>query len=59
MRDVEPVQYRIRIGVTGHGTLADPAVVTGAVKKALDAEVEKLFPEESRKNKSYASFCKV
>jgi hypothetical protein len=48
MADFEPIPYRIRIGVTGHRKLDDPAAVEALVKKAVDAEVEKLFPEEAR-----------
>jgi len=48
MADFEPIPYRIRIGVTGHRKLDDSAAVEALVKQAIDAEVEKLFPEESR-----------
>lgn len=50
MADFEVIPYRIRIGVTGHRKLDDPAAVQAMVKKAIDAEVEKLFSEESRQN---------
>ena len=50
MADFESIPYRIRIGVTGHRKLDNPAAVQALVKKAIDAEVEKLFPEESRRN---------
>jgi hypothetical protein len=50
MADFESIPYRIRIGVTGHRKLDDPATMQALVKKAIDAEVEKLFPEESRRN---------
>ena len=50
MPDFESIPYRIRIGVTGHRKLDDPAAMQALVKKAIDAEVEKLFPEESRQN---------
>ena len=50
MPDFEPIPYRIRIGVTGHRKLDDPAAMQATVKKAIDAEVEKLFPEASRQN---------
>ncbi len=50
MADFEPIPYRVRIGVTGHRKLDDPAVVQATVKKAIDCEIEKLFPEESRQN---------
>lgn len=49
MADFESIPYRIRIGVTGHRKLDDPAAMQALVKKAIDAEVEKLFPEESRR----------
>src|SRR6266851_6471536 len=45
----EPIPYRIRIGVTGHRKLDDPVAMQAMVKKAIDAEVEKLFPKESRR----------
>jgi len=50
MADFEPIAYRIRIGVTGHRKLDDPAVVQAAAKRAIDAEVEKLFPEKTRQD---------
>ncbi len=50
MADFESIPYRIRIGVTGHRKLDDPVAMQALVKKAIDAEVEKLFPEESRRN---------
>jgi hypothetical protein len=50
MPDFEPIPYRIRIGVTGHRKLDDPAAVQAIVKRAIDMEVEKLFPEESRQS---------
>src|ERR1022692_3253799 len=50
MADFELIPYRIRIGVTGHRKLDDPAALQALVKKAIDAEVEKFFPEESRRN---------
>ena len=50
MPDFEPIPYRIRIGVTGHRKLDDHALVLATVKRAIDAEVENLFPEESRQN---------
>ena len=50
MDDFESISYRIRIGVTGHRKLNDPAAMQVLVKKAIDAEVEKLFPEEPRHN---------
>lgn len=50
MFDFEPVPYRIRIGVTGHRKLDDPAAVETMVKKAIDAEVKNLFSEASRRD---------
>jgi hypothetical protein len=50
MPDFEPTPYRIRIGVTGHRKLNDPAAMQVLVKKAIDAEVEKLLPKDSRQN---------
>jgi hypothetical protein len=50
MADFEPFPYRIRIGVAGHRKLDDPAAVQVLVKRAIDTEVEKLFPEDSRQN---------
>lgn len=47
--DFESIQYRIRIGVTGHRRLDDPVAMQALVKKAIDAEVEALIPEESRR----------
>jgi hypothetical protein len=48
MADFESIPYRIRIGVTGHRKVGDPAAMQALVKKAIDYEVEKLFPEKSR-----------
>ena len=48
MAGFEAIPYRIRIGVTGHRKLEDPAAVQALVKKAIDTEIEKLFPEESK-----------
>lgn len=50
MAEFESIPYRIRIGVTGHRVLDDPLAMQTVVKKAIDAEVEKLFPEEARQN---------
>src|ERR1035437_1837714 len=49
MPDFEAIPYRIRIGVTGHRKLDNPAAVQALVKKAIDTEIEKLFPEKSKK----------
>jgi hypothetical protein len=49
MANFEPIPYRIRIGVTGHRKLDDPTAMQMLVKKAIDAEVERLITEESRK----------
>jgi hypothetical protein len=48
--DIESIPYRIRIGVTGHRKLDDPAAVEALVKKAIKAEVEGLLAGESRRN---------
>jgi hypothetical protein len=48
MAEFEAIPQRIRIGVTGHRRLDDPAEVKALVKKAIDAEVERLLPEEWR-----------
>jgi len=50
MPDFEPIPYRIRIGVTGHRRLDDPVAMQATVGKAIDAEVEKLFPPQSRQD---------
>ena len=42
------IPQRIRIGVTGHRKLDDPAAVEALVKKAIDAEAGNLLPEEWR-----------
>jgi hypothetical protein len=46
----EPIPYRIRIGVTGHRKLGNPEVIQAAAKRAIDCELEKLFPEKMREN---------
>jgi len=48
MADFEAIPYRIRIGVTGHRKLEDPVALQALVKKAIDTEIEKLFPETSK-----------
>ncbi len=48
MADFETIPYSIRIGVTGHRKLEDPVAVQALVKKAIDTELESLFPEESK-----------
>jgi hypothetical protein len=48
MGDFEAIPYRIRIGVTGHRSLGDPSAVQAAVKRAIDAEVQNLFPADSQ-----------
>jgi hypothetical protein len=50
MADFESIPYRIRIGVTGHRKLDDSIAMQAMVKKAIDTEVDKLFPEDSRRN---------
>ena len=49
MPDFEAIPYRIRIGVTGHRKLDNPTAVEALVKRAIDAEVEGLFPGDSRR----------
>jgi nucleoside 2-deoxyribosyltransferase len=44
----ESIPYRVRIGVTGHRKLDDPAAVEALVKQSIDAEVEGLLPEDAR-----------
>jgi hypothetical protein len=50
MANFEPIPYRIRIGVTGHRKLIEPAALQAVVRKAIDAEVEKLFHQKSRQS---------
>ena len=45
MDDFDPIPYRIRIGVTGHRNLHDPAAMEALVKKAIDAEWKNCFPK--------------
>jgi hypothetical protein len=45
---IESTPYRVRIGVTGHRKLDDPAAVEALVKKAIDAEIEGLLAENAR-----------
>lgn len=45
----ESIPYRVRIGVTGHRKLDNPAAVEALVKKSIDAEVEGLLPEDARR----------
>jgi hypothetical protein len=47
MAEIEPIPYRIRVGVTGHRRPDDAAVET-AVREALDAGIVGLFPPEAR-----------
>ena len=49
MADLEPLPRQIRIGVTGHRKLDDPAAMQALVKKAIDAEVCDLFPDDPRR----------
>jgi len=49
LADFEPIPYRIRIGVTGHRRLADPAAIEALVRNAIDGVVESLFPAESKR----------
>jgi hypothetical protein len=46
---IESISCRVRIGVTGHRKLGDPAAVETLVKKAIDAEVEGLLAEDARR----------
>ena len=48
MANFEALPYRVRIGVTGHRTLDNPAEVWAMVGKALANEIDDLFPEKSR-----------
>jgi len=48
LADLHPIPYRIRIGVTGHRVLEDPAGSLATVRQAIDTEVQKLFPEASQ-----------
>lgn len=48
MPDFDAIPYRICIGVTGHRKLDDPAAIQALVKNAIQTEVEKLFPKESK-----------
>jgi len=45
---VEPIPYRIRIGVTGHRSLPDPEVVMAAIKLTIDTKIDELFDPKSR-----------
>ena len=49
MTGIESIPCRIRIGVTGHRKLDDPAAVEALVKKALDTKIEGLLPEDARR----------
>ena len=42
------VSFRVRIGVTGHRRLDNPASLQAVVKQALDVEMPRLFRPESR-----------
>jgi hypothetical protein len=48
--DFIPIPDRIRIRVTGHRTLPDHAAIVALMKKGIDAEFERLFPGEPRRN---------
>lgn len=47
MNDFQPIPFRIRIGVTGHRSLPDPAAVEQQVRNFLDRELDGLFSAES------------
>jgi hypothetical protein len=38
-----PVPYRVRVGVTGHRSLRDPAAAAGRVREILESSVGRLF----------------
>lgn len=44
---IEPIPYRIRIGVTGHRKLSDEVATEAVVKKAIDSLLESLFSVSS------------
>lgn len=46
---IESIPYRVRIGVTGHRKLDDPAAMEALVKKAIDTEVEGLLAADARR----------
>lgn len=48
MADFEPLPYRLRIGVTGHRKLDNPARVRALVEQALATEIDGLFPQKAR-----------
>ncbi|MGA2170138.1 MAG: hypothetical protein ABSG62_18225 [Terracidiphilus sp.] len=50
MADLEAIPYRIRIGVTGHRKLDDPAALQALVKGAIETQVENLFPKKSKES---------
>jgi hypothetical protein len=50
MADFVPTPYRIRIGITGHRNLKDPAAIQVLVKQVIDTEIWKLFSEGSLRN---------
>lgn len=49
MAGLESIPRPIRIGVTGHRRLGDPAAMQALVKKAIDAELCNQFPEQPQK----------
>jgi hypothetical protein len=47
--DIESTPYHVRIGVTGHRKLDDPAAVEALVKKAINVEIEGLLTKNARR----------
>jgi hypothetical protein len=47
MGDFQTSPFRIRIGVTGHRRLEEPAAVQVLVRQAIDREIPRLFPPKS------------
>ncbi len=45
--EFEPIPYRIRIGITGHRRLDDPAAVQEVARRAIDAEIPHLYSKTS------------
>jgi hypothetical protein len=51
---IESISRRVRVGVTGHRKLDDPAAVEALVKRAIDAEIEGLLAEDARRKMEHA-----